>query len=132
VAIRKSKPKASAADERAQLRAYFAALPPTARKALRQVHQTIKSELPKAVPGVSYGIPVFRVDGKAVVWCAAFKGHLSVYPIGAAIVRANAAALKGRKTSTGTVQFALDAPPSTALVRKLVRARVAQFKTRGK
>jgi len=110
----------------AEVRAYLASLPPESRKRMEAVREIVRAVAPKAVEVFSYRIPGFRLDDRPLVWYAAFKHHTSLYPMTDAIRRNYAAELKGYETSKGTIRFPLDAPFSTSLVRKLIRARVAE------
>ena len=117
---------------KAQVASYIAALPPDARTAMKQVRAAIRTAAPRAEEAFSYRIPAFRMDGKALVWYAAFKNHYSVYPIGAAIRRSLAKEVEGYESSKGTIRFPLSERVPVSLVKKLVKARMAEVRQRGK
>jgi uncharacterized protein YdhG (YjbR/CyaY superfamily) len=112
----------------AKRRAYFASLPPAVRTRMKTIRDLVRDLAPDAVEVFSYGIPGFKRNGKPLVWYAAFAHHTSLYPMTASIRKAHATALKGYKMSTGTVQFPLDEPLPVALVKRLVRARLAELR----
>lgn len=104
---------------------YLAAIPEPARGTLNKIRVAIRSAVPpEATEAISYGIPMFKYKGP-LVWFAAFSNHCSLFPT-ASVIEAFKNELKGFSTSKGTIQSPTDKPLPTALVKKLVRARVAQ------
>jgi uncharacterized protein YdhG (YjbR/CyaY superfamily) len=104
---------------------YFAGVPEPARSTLHEMRAAIRSAVPpEATEAISYKIPVFQYNGP-LLWYAAFSDHCSLFPT-AAIIAAFKKELKAYTTSKGTIHFPLDKPLPTTLLRKLVKARVAQ------
>ena len=95
---------------------------------MQEIRRIIRSVAPDATESFSYRIPGFRLDNRVFLYYAGFAAHCSIYPMGAKIRHAHAAALTEYKTSTGTIQFPLDKPLPTALVTRLVRARMAEVR----
>jgi len=104
---------------------YFASVPEPARSTLNKVRAAIRSAMPPgATETISYRMPAFKYKG-VLVWFAAFSNHCSLFPT-AAVVKAFKHELKGFSTSKGTIHFPTDKPLPTALVKKLVKARIAE------
>jgi uncharacterized protein YdhG (YjbR/CyaY superfamily) len=104
---------------------YFAGIPEPARSTLHQMRATIRSATPPgATETISYRIPAFKYNGPLLCY-AAFSNHCSLFPT-AAVIAAFKKELKGFTTSKGTIQFPVDKPLPAALIKKLVKARVAQ------
>lgn len=104
---------------------YLAGVPEPARGTLEKMRATIQSALPPAATEtISYGIPAFKLK-KTLVYFAAFAKHCSFFPT-AAIIEQFKGELAGYTISKGTVQFPVDKPMPAELVKKMVKARVAQ------
>jgi uncharacterized protein YdhG (YjbR/CyaY superfamily) len=104
----------------------MASQPAKHRAALRSIRATVRATAPKALEHFSYGIPGFRLNGRPLVWYAAFKRHVSLYPMTAAIRRALADEITGYETSTGTIRLPLDEPLPVTLIKKIVKARARE------
>ena|SRR5438270_1299775 len=108
---------------------YLASVPEPARDTLSKMRAAIRSVVPEeANEIISYGIPAFKYK-QVLVWYAAFSAHCSLFPT-ASVIEAFKHELKGFSTSKGTIQFPTNKPLPTALIKKLVKARVAQIESK--
>jgi uncharacterized protein YdhG (YjbR/CyaY superfamily) len=123
-----SRPRRSAASGKSapkDVDEYALGVPQPARRIFTQLRQAIRSAMPaEAVETISYRIPAFKHD-RVLVWFAAFSNHCSLFPT-ASVIEACKNELKGFSTSKGTIHFPTDKPLPMALVKKLVKVRVAQ------
>ena len=107
---------------------YLAGVPKEARVTLEKLRKTIKAAAPMASEVISYQMPMYKHHGM-VVGFAAFKDHCSIFP-GSAVMDAYKEELKGYDTSKGTIRFPANKPLPAALVKKLVKARIAENEAR--
>ena len=105
---------------------YIARTPPLARKALKQLRAAIKAAAPGITERISYRIPTFDLDGRYLLYIAAFKEHVSVYPVTSGMVAKYRAALAPYRAGKGTLRFPLDGPIPASLVTKLAKVRVRE------
>ena len=106
---------------------YLADVTSEKRQALEKLRKDIKVAAPKAEECMSYGIPGFRLNGKLLVSYGAAAMHCAFYP--GSIVQAFKKELKGYDTrGKGTIRFSAEEPLPAALVRKIVKARMARQK----
>jgi len=111
-----------------QVSAYLASLPPDTHKVLRTLRAAIRTAAPDAEEGFSYGIPAFKVNGRMLIWYAGWKSHSSLYPITASVKRELSAQLKRYETSKATVRFPLQQRLPLTLVKRIVKARLAEMR----
>jgi uncharacterized protein YdhG (YjbR/CyaY superfamily) len=105
---------------------YLANVSEPARSTLNRIRATIRSVAPSdTTEGISYRIPTFHYKGPLVGF-AAFSNHCSLFPMSGSLIKAFKNELKEFQTSKGTIRFPVNKPLPAALVKKLVKARIAQ------
>jgi uncharacterized protein YdhG (YjbR/CyaY superfamily) len=109
---------------------YLASISEEKRAALQRLRKTIRSAAPKSEEYISYGLAAFRLDGRPLVAFGATSSHCAFYPMSSSTVTDHKEELEGYDTSKGTIRFTVGKPLPAALVRKLVRARIAENEAR--
>jgi uncharacterized protein YdhG (YjbR/CyaY superfamily) len=104
---------------------YLAGLGDDQRAALQKLRKTIRAAAPQAEECISYQLPAFRLKGVLVAF-GATGNHCAFYPLSSSTVASHKDELKDYDTSKGTIRFQPDHPLPAALVRKLVKARIAE------
>lgn len=105
---------------------YLAAVSDDKRAALEKLRKAIKAAAPNAEEYIGYGLAAFRLDGKPLVAMGATATHCGFYLMSGSTVETHADDLQNYDTSKGTIRFAANKPLPVALVRKLVKARIAE------
>lgn len=111
--------------------AYVAALPPAPRAALSALRKAIRAAAPQATELISYRVPTFKHLGPLVAFSAS-ANHCALHMMSPALTRSLAAELAAYEVGTSTIRFAADEPLPASLVKKLVRARIAENEKRAK
>lgn len=111
------------------VRTYLASVPKDSRAALQKLRKDIRAAAPDATELIAWGMPAFK-QGKLLVGYAAFKDHCSFFPMSVAVMRRYAAELKKYVVTKGSIHFSVAKPPPTTLVKKLVKARIAENEAR--
>jgi len=105
---------------------YLEKVPEPARGALNKIRAAIRSAVPpEATEVISYQIPTFKYEGMLVAY-AAFSKHCSLFPMSKAVMETFKDELKNYPKSNGTIRFPVDKPLPAALVKKIVKARLAE------
>lgn len=104
---------------------YVAGFPEDVQKLLEEVRTTIRKAAPEAEEGIAYGMPGYKLNGKPLVYFAAFKNHIGFYatPTGHAAFAEDLARYKQGK---GSVQFPLNEPMPQDLITRIVTFRVEE------
>lgn len=105
---------------------YIATQPASAQAVLERVRATIRKALPRATEGISYQIPVYKIDGAIVIYFAGFQRHYSIYPATARLVNALKAELADHVHSKGTLRFSYEDAVPTRLITRIAKLRAAE------
>jgi len=108
---------------------YLAGVKADQRVALETLRKIIRASAPKLEECISYGIPAFRLNGRSLVFFGAWANHCSFYPGSSATLKKFRDDLKSFQITKGTVRFSPDNPLPPALVKKLIKARIAENRT---
>jgi uncharacterized protein YdhG (YjbR/CyaY superfamily) len=108
---------------------YLAGVKADQRVALEKLRKIIRASEPKLEECISYGIPAFRLNGRSLVFFGAWANHCSFYPGSSTTLKKFRDDLKSFQITKGTVRFSPDNPLPPALVKKLVKARIAEDRT---
>ena len=105
---------------------YLESTPEPARSTLEHIRKVIWSVVPKeTIEVISYRIPMFKYRGMLVGY-AAFAKHCSLFPTGSGVIERFSKELKNYSTNKGTIRFPADKPLPDTLIKKIVKARVAE------
>ncbi len=104
---------------------YIKTFPKDVQVILEKMRQTIKEAAPEAVETISYQMPTFKLNGRYLVYFAAWKDHIGFYPLPSGIETFEKE-LSPYKQGKGSVQFSIDKPIPYDLVKKIVNYRVKE------
>jgi uncharacterized protein YdhG (YjbR/CyaY superfamily) len=105
---------------------YLATVTGPRRTALERLRKTIRSIVPDAEECISYRIPAFRLEGRIVAgFCARARG-CSYFPFSGSTLKTVARFIADHDQTRGALHFTPDKPLPATLVRRLIKARIAE------
>jgi uncharacterized protein YdhG (YjbR/CyaY superfamily) len=110
---------------------YIETFPKGVQTSLVSLRGVIKTIAPNAVESISYGIPTYKVNGKPLVYFAAFKNHIGFYALPSGNLEFKDE-LSQYKQGKGSVQFPLDKPLPYNLIERIVAFRVKEIESKSK
>jgi uncharacterized protein YdhG (YjbR/CyaY superfamily) len=105
---------------------YIAGFPRPVQTVLKRVRAIIRKAMPGAEEVISYQIPAYKIDGRAVLYFAAWTEHYSIYPSTARLVSAFKDELAGYQRSKGTIRFPLSEPVPAKLIERIAKFRAKE------
>jgi uncharacterized protein YdhG (YjbR/CyaY superfamily) len=104
---------------------YIAAQPEAVRPKLEQVRATIKKAVPKAVEGIGYRMPGYKLHGKPMLYFAGFKEHYSLFAASGTFFAALEDELRSYELRKGTIHFPLTKPVPVTLISRIAKLRAS-------
>ena len=111
---------------------YIASRPKPVQGLLRRLRATIRKAMPHATEGISYQIPAYKLNGRPVLFFAAWKQHFSLYPASAHLVATLKEDLEPYELSKGTIRFPLSEPVPLSLIERIAKVRAKEVAERDK
>jgi uncharacterized protein YdhG (YjbR/CyaY superfamily) len=122
---------AHAEEDLCSVDAYIASRAPAVQHVLRRVRNAIRQAVPRADEAISYGMPTYKLDGRAVIYFAGWSEHYSVYPWTADVKEALGSELTPYEAGKGTLRFALADPVPVRLIARIAKLRAQEVAERG-
>jgi uncharacterized protein YdhG (YjbR/CyaY superfamily) len=110
---------------------YILQFPKDVQIILKKIRETVLKTTPNAIESISYGMPAFKLNGKPLVYFAAYKNHIGFY----ALPSGNEAfqkELANYKTGKGSIQFPLDKEMPWKLIEEIVKFRAKEIQQKSK
>lgn len=106
---------------------YLATVPPDHRIVLERIRAFVKRSYPSAEECLYYGMPAFRLNGKAFIAFRSSKAHCSIHPLSATVVEKMSSELASFSVSSGTIRFTPQRQLSESLLRKVLKCRAQEL-----
>lgn len=104
---------------------YIAGFPKEVQEILEKIRMTLKKAVPKAEEGISYQMPTFYLKGQYLIYFAAYKKHIGLYPVPSGDAEFNKE-ISAYRAGKGTLQFPLNKPIPYKLISKIAKARAKE------
>jgi uncharacterized protein YdhG (YjbR/CyaY superfamily) len=108
---------------------YLAGVPPKIRTSLQKLRKAIHSIVPEVEECISYRLPAFRYRGSVISGFSATSTGCSYYPFSGTTLKTLAGDIEGYSKTKSALHFGPDKPLPVSLVRKLLKARIAEARS---
>ena len=113
---------------KALVTAHLKSFAPEQRKSLQVIREQIAAEIPEAKEVIKYGIPTFVIDGVPILGFSGYKNHNSLFPYSGSVTSRLEKELATYEQTKGSIHFPIDKPIPKTLLKKIIKAKMAQLK----